>query len=234
MPSSALRLFTRTQISLILTPRAKSWPCEPNGKTITSAGRWGVLSDGPWEIFWSLCTTSPLKCTYLKQHLKSTHLFVWLKQFSWLSPISLLNYTLVNNHLHYFLQTMLMAILESSTQTTRDDTEDLWHTFVIQSSLVIKADFPCKKLLYGLFSFNLWFRGKPIWCRFCSSIIVFLPVPWGETLLSSVYLPVRLFVHISHITAQAAFSTFHILFCSKKPLSFCRIQRHLKKQEHLH
>lgn len=79
--------------------------------------------------------------------------------------------------------------------------------------LVIKADFPCRKtLLYGLFFFTLWCRGKPTWCRFfhSSSIIIFLPVLWGETLLS------LQFTFLYDVTPQAAFSTFHIPLCSKK------------------
>lgn len=44
-----------------------------------------------------------------------------------------------------------MAISESSTQTPQDDIAHLWHTFAIQSCPVIKADFPGKELLYGLF-----------------------------------------------------------------------------------
>lgn len=206
-PSFALKLFSSTQISLISTPRAKSWPCELNGKTATGAGRWGVFSNGPWETFWSLCTTSSLKCTYLKQHLKAIHLFMGLKSFSCFCPISPLNYTFVNNHLHYSLQTTLMAILESSTRTLQDDTAHLWHTFVIQSSLFIKADFPCKKLLYGLFSFTLWFREKPIWCRFKHHHIFTSLLRWDIAIIT-VYLPVRLSMDPSHITPEAAVQYF--------------------------
>lgn len=81
--------------------------------------------------------------------------------------------------------------------------------------LVIKADFPCRKpLLYGLFFFTLWCRGKPTWCRFAhsSSIIIFLPVLWGETLLSLqftfLYVCTRLSA-ISHHRQLSVLSIFH-------------------------
>lgn len=54
--------------------------------------------------------------------------------------------------------------------------------------------------------FHLCFRGEPNWSRFshCPYIIILSPVPWGETFLSSVYLPVCLSAYLSLIAPWSA------------------------------
>lgn len=94
--------------------------------------------------------------------------------------------------------------------------------------------FPAKNSC--LVSFTLWFRGKPIWCRFShsSSITIFLPVSWGETLLSSQFTFLYICTWISAIPRHRQLSVLSIFYSAARSHSVSAGFRHLKKQEHLH